>query len=148
MIEAFGDDLQMLYLVDPYLGEDSHGFDYDQARLDEMQGNIKGHPKTCYLRRTSVEATCILQYNKFDFVYIDGDHSFEDVLMDCMLWWPLLAEGGIMAGHDFKLLAEVEQGVLAFARQKNVPEEPVMIFYQADGDDWWIVNEASPEIFP
>lgn len=144
LIEAFGDDLQTLHLIDPYLGEDSLGFDYDRARMKEMEGNIKGHPKTCFLRRTSVEAACILKYNKFDFVYLDGDHSFADVIQDCFLWWPLIADGGIMAGHDYKMLQEVEDGVMAFARLTSAPGDAIMINYQVDGDDWWIINRPLP----
>lgn len=37
----------------------------------------------------------------FDFVYIDGDHSYEAVKLDCDAWWKKLKKGGILAGHDY-----------------------------------------------
>lgn len=37
----------------------------------------------------------------FDFIYIDGDHTFDGVKLDITLWWPKLKPGGIMAGHDY-----------------------------------------------
>lgn len=39
--------------------------------------------------------------NGFDFVYIDGDHSYEAVSEDLRAWWPLVRSGGILAGHDW-----------------------------------------------
>lgn len=36
-----------------------------------------------------------------DFVYIDAAHDHESVANDILAWWPLLKEGGILAGHDF-----------------------------------------------
>jgi hypothetical protein len=37
----------------------------------------------------------------FDFVYIDGDHSYEGCLHDIQNWRPKIRSGGILAGHDY-----------------------------------------------
>ena len=34
-------------------------------------------------------------------IYIDGSHEYEDVRADCLNFWNLLAEGGVMFGDDF-----------------------------------------------
>lgn len=39
--------------------------------------------------------------SKFDFIYIDADHTTVGVLMDAELSWPLLKSGGIMAFDDY-----------------------------------------------
>jgi predicted O-methyltransferase YrrM len=36
----------------------------------------------------------------FDFVFIDGDHSYEGLAEDWTAWSPLCGEGGIIALHD------------------------------------------------
>lgn len=36
-----------------------------------------------------------------DFVFIDGDHSYEGVHKDIQAWLPKIKEGGIIAGDDF-----------------------------------------------
>lgn len=36
-----------------------------------------------------------------DFLFIDGDHSFEGVMKDIQAWLPKMKEGGIIAGDDF-----------------------------------------------
>lgn len=38
---------------------------------------------------------------KFDFIYIDGDHSYRQCLLDIINYMPLLRKDGIMAGHDY-----------------------------------------------
>lgn len=37
---------------------------------------------------------------KYQYIYIDGDHSYEGVKLDYALFWPRLTRGGIMAFHD------------------------------------------------
>lgn len=39
--------------------------------------------------------------DRFDFIYIDADHSAESVASDMVLAWPLLKPGGIMALDDY-----------------------------------------------
>lgn len=36
----------------------------------------------------------------FDFIFVDASHQYEDVYRDLVNYWPLVAEGGTMAGHD------------------------------------------------
>jgi len=36
-----------------------------------------------------------------DFVYIDGDHTFDHVMLDLILWSRKVRPGGIVAGHDY-----------------------------------------------
>ncbi len=45
-----------------------------------------------------------------DLLFIDADHSYEQVLQDITLWTPHVREGGIICGHDFTL-AGVERAV-------------------------------------
>lgn len=36
-----------------------------------------------------------------DAVFIDGEHELPDVLEDLRAWWPRVAPGGLLFGHDF-----------------------------------------------
>lgn len=38
---------------------------------------------------------------RFDFAWLDGDHAYEDVRADLLAYRPLMAMGGILAGHDY-----------------------------------------------
>ena len=39
--------------------------------------------------------------DRFDFIYIDADHTTVGVILDAELSWPLLKSGGIMAFDDY-----------------------------------------------
>jgi predicted O-methyltransferase YrrM len=41
-----------------------------------------------------------LSDGKLDFVFIDGDHSYRDVKLDFLSYWPLIQDGGMIAMHD------------------------------------------------
>lgn len=36
-----------------------------------------------------------------DFVYIDANHSYFEVLSDITAWWPKVKMGGFIGGHDY-----------------------------------------------
>jgi predicted O-methyltransferase YrrM len=37
-----------------------------------------------------------------DFAFIDAGHSYEAVSADVAAWWPKIAAGGMLAGHDYQ----------------------------------------------
>jgi predicted O-methyltransferase YrrM len=51
---------------------------------------------------SSEEARKAYVGKKFHFIFIDADHSYEAVKKDLELWYPLLEEGGILMGHDYR----------------------------------------------
>lgn len=55
------------------------------------------------IKATSNEAYEILKsnFNSFDFVYIDGLHTYEGVKTDIINYLPLVKTGGYIGGHDF-----------------------------------------------
>jgi len=54
------------------------------------------------MRATSLEAAeCVA--DTFDFVFIDGNHSYGHVRADIAAWRPKLKPGGLLCGHDFHM---------------------------------------------
>lgn len=49
-------------------------------------------------------------YVTFGYIYIDGDHSYEGVKRDYDIFYPHLADGGIMAFHDVDVEGETTWG--------------------------------------
>jgi hypothetical protein len=58
--------------------------------------------RTFFMRATSEKAILKFPDNSLDFVYIDGDHSYDAVLLDIILWHRKVKDGGILAGHDYQ----------------------------------------------
>jgi len=59
-----------------------------------LQKNIK------FYLMTSKEFSKKYIDRKWEYIYIDGDHSYEGVKQDFDLFWPQLNKGGIMGFHD------------------------------------------------
>lgn len=52
-----------------------------------------------------------LRGRPFDFLFIDGDHSYRGVLEDLIQWYPLVRPGGLIAFHDIVPDIEAKTGV-------------------------------------
>ena len=54
----------------------------------------------------SIKALGILREEQavFDFIYVDGSHRRDEVMIDCLGAWPLLREGGVMLMDDYNWL--------------------------------------------
>lgn len=53
-----------------------------------------------HLNSTKNELEKTLNGEKLDFLFIDGDHSFEGVKLDYIMYSPFVRKGGIIALHD------------------------------------------------
>jgi len=75
--------------------EDVHKTYLSKTYLWQHDGSIYKYRSTTlyFLRNQSMR-------DKFDFIYIDADHTTVGVLLDAELSWPLLKSGGIMAFDD------------------------------------------------
>jgi len=50
---------------------------------------------------TSVNASKQFDRESIDFIFIDGDHSYESVKNDIECWEPIVKENGLIMGHDY-----------------------------------------------
>jgi len=62
---------------------------------------LKNYENCRIIEKTSMEAVCCVPYESLDFVYIDGDHSFDAVICDLVEWTKRVRKGGIVSGHDY-----------------------------------------------
>jgi len=67
----------------------------------------------------SVEAAARLPDHSVDGVFIDGDHSYKQVVRDIAAWEPKVRPGGILSGHDFGNHPDVARAVLEHAAAGN-----------------------------
>jgi predicted O-methyltransferase YrrM len=83
-----------LTCVDLFREQFAERFDRNLASYGARLRKIKG---------TSIKALGILREENavFDFIYVDGSHRRDDVMIDCLGAWRLLREGGVMLMDDY-----------------------------------------------
>jgi predicted O-methyltransferase YrrM len=93
-----------LYCVDLW---DTYYRDAHKLKNREMQDWAleQAHEKldpyhAVFLREPSMDAVRKFKDNSLDFVYIDGDHSFDFAMEDLIGWSRKVRPGGIVSGHD------------------------------------------------
>ena len=83
-----------LTCIDLFDNEDAGRFDRNLAAYGPRLRKIVG---------TSIKALGSLREENaaFDFIYVDGSHQRDDVMIDCLGAWHLLREGGVMLMDDY-----------------------------------------------
>lgn len=64
---------------------------------------LEGEPNVVLRRLTSSQGAKLHEDESLDMVFIDANHSYEEVKKDIELWLPKIKKGGILAGHDYSL---------------------------------------------
>lgn len=93
--------------VDTWQGSDEEAHksmdfsDVEKVYDDKVQSRTIKHKMTTVEYLTRELSLPESSQSRFDFIYIDADHTTVGVLMDAELSWPLLKAGGIMAFDDY-----------------------------------------------
>lgn len=83
----------------PYEGS-WRGNDYQENAYNQAVEKLRPYNSEI-IRATSLEASLWVEQESLDFVFIDGSHVFNEVMLDILLWTPKVRYGGIVAGHDY-----------------------------------------------
>ena len=98
-------DLHLLS-VDPYdvvYGDyRSNSVGYEQTRKFFEEAKKRLAPYNCeIIEKESIDAVRDVPYESLDFVYIDGSHELDWVMVDIIEWGKRIRKGGIISGHDY-----------------------------------------------
>jgi hypothetical protein len=115
-----------LYGIDPYqIYTDwngrltHHADDPDSAEKKAKIKLAKHEQRFIHYKQTSDDALVNFENDFFDFIFIDGLHTYEQVLLDCKNYYPKLKQGGVFSGHDYNTIQGVRQAVDEFAHTQN-----------------------------
>jgi predicted O-methyltransferase YrrM len=100
IIREVMDPTAKYYLVDPFLSTKVPGQNLT-ADFERAQRNVNSvkNGEVIWRRMTSVEAAQLFQNNP-DFIFIDGLHDFNSVLVDWSVWHNYVLPGGYILFHD------------------------------------------------
>lgn len=138
-----------LHAVDPWAKYDGNwrsdeyqdkAYYMARTRLRPYQADI--------MRHTSLVAAEMIPNGSLDFVFIDGAHDFNNVMLDVILWTPKVRKGGIVSGHDYyvspKGTVQVIPAVDAYVKQHNIQLNVIPRFDGGHPDDkapcWWFMK--------
>ncbi len=82
---------------------------------------------------TSEEAAQEFQ-EQFDLVFLDGDHGYEAVSNDIRAWWPKIAPGGWIGGHDYR--SDMDVGVIEAV--EDWADEAMVDVHMGKNHTWWV----------
>lgn len=88
------------------------------------------------LRMDNREAAAQLP-NDLDLVYIDANHTYEEVKKDMEAWYPKVRKGGILSGDDYHYYDGVVKAVDEFVN--NHPGIDLQV--GKSKTQWWFVKE-------
>ena len=131
-------NFKKLFLVDAYLpyheypkasvADFANVYEIAKRRVSKYKDQIE------FIIEKSLDVSSIPD-STLDFVYIDADHRYEEVIKDLVFWVKKVKPNGILCGHDYgsKLYLGVTKAVDEFAEVTNH-------LLKNAGGEWWIVR--------
>jgi len=93
-----------LYCVDPWI---VYGGYIEMRLQDRLNSNMRAtvrrlKPFGCIVKQAfSMDAVKEFEDGSLDFVYVDGNHTYEYVVQDIAEWSRKVRSGGMVSGHDY-----------------------------------------------
>jgi len=118
-----------LICVDPWMPYSEqnkqwkHDFVYKGAMKNLAGRNVR------IITKPSSEALEDVEDGSLDFVYIDGNHTFDYACTDIIWWSRKVKSGGIIACHDYVYWVGVHAAVNAYTRSHHI-------------DPWYVTRES------
>jgi predicted O-methyltransferase YrrM len=122
-------NIDLLTTIDPYKGYQDWNGEITQETVDRFmevaKKNLKQYGKRVkMLREESTGVADTFKDKSVDFIFVDGDHSYDATLADCEAYYSKLKSGGLFCGHDYQTIESVKRSVDDF-RAKHKITSPV-----------------------
>lgn len=130
-------DIEKLYLIDPY--DKYNDWDFPNSYGDVSRAEVEAHDKlseydfVTWIRDYSNNAAEEI-VGDLDYVYVDGNHSYEFVKSDLENYYELLSDDGLIAGDDIHF-SGVAQAVSEFATERNLQPH-----FEKEFPDWYFIK--------
>jgi predicted O-methyltransferase YrrM len=125
-----------VYLIDPFLMTESFPYINFTKLVAHRYVNSCNNANVSWLEDYSFNISKNWQ-KQIDFLFIDGDHSYNGCLQDWMEWSPFVVKNGIVAFHDGRTFSDgwttEETGSVRVVNE---------LFKSGNNPNWRIVNEV------
>ena len=79
-------------------------YNYSDASGEWQEKGLLENIKHDFFKKLSLDQAGLIDRidnESYDFIYLDGDHSYEGVKAEMPLFWAKVRPGGVLAGHDY-----------------------------------------------
>lgn len=120
--------------------------DYQDQAYKKAIERTKPYKHALLMKTTSLEASIEFRDESLDFVFIDGAHDFDNVILDIILWSRKVRKGGIVSGHDYyQFNGGVIPAVNAYAEAHKIDLNLTLAGVAEHKDDqcpcWWFIKK-------
>lgn len=138
-------NIKKIYGIDPWIAyQDSLTITQETAdgwhkNATDLLSNYLKIERAVLIRKKSLDAVDAFENGQLDFVFIDGNHSYDMALADCRAWWQKVKPGGVLSGHDFRPKdIEVRKAVYEFSSEINKKVIEPEVIKNFAGPCWYI----------
>lgn len=138
------DNISSMYAIDPYLAYMDWCGAISEQRINECKNiamdnltKITQSIKVKFLEMPSNEAVLKIGDSELDFIFIDGDHSYERASEDFLNFYPKVKSGGLFSGHDYSLVG-VNRAILEFLETNEYDRSLLKL---VSNDAWYIIKK-------
>lgn len=127
-----------LILIDPWIynnkirgcapqvnGEEPMSQKYFDEAYKKTKSKFKSNLNVKIFKLSSIDASRLFNNDYFDYIYIDGEHSYEAVYGDLVNWYPKLKKNGYIFGDDYYWREEDDTFSLQNAYQDFIKEKNI-----------------------
>lgn len=108
MMFASSNLFKEIYTIEPFKNVDGKIEEFNQKNdynwdtiYNEFQTNTRFFDNIILHKDFSYNVADKFEDKSMDFIYIDGDHSYDQVKQDLEMYLPKLKDNGIIGGHDY-----------------------------------------------
>lgn len=124
-----------LHVIDPYIDYvdwNSNFLHQREALFDAVKNRFAKYKDMFIMHRDySDGAVNNFEDNSLDYIFIDGLHTYEQVLLDCKNYYCKVKDGGVFSGHDYNAIPGVRRAVQEYAASvgKTILETSQDVWY-------------------
>jgi hypothetical protein len=131
-------EIRKLYGIDPYDGMDGEVV-LSEAKECFIKNMKDGYEdRIVFIEKFSDEACAEILDDSLDYIFIDGLHTYDQLLEDCKNYYSKVRTGGLFSGHDWPM-QELQNAVYDFMDSLNIPRDKLQI--TNDNSIWYWTKE-------
>lgn len=108
-----------------------------KQKAQENLKSIEQSTKVLFLELSSVDAVENISDGGLDFIFIDGDHSYEKAYEDFCNYYPKVKSGGLFSGHDYSLDG-VNKALRQFLSENGYEFDSLNL---VTNDSWYLIKK-------